>query len=361
MRNARGFAAGVVVAVLGLAGCGAVGSDSAGAPDSVEMTRGHAEPVPVDADGDSEAGTYDEAGGYAEDADGGQVPSQTAGDVAAREVVTTAEVSIVVADPAESANEVVDLTEAAGGRVDQRSVRAEQEIDASTAAGADERPAHAWLTLRIPADGLDAFLDELPEVGEVGEINQSAEDVTRTAQDLDARIGALQTSTDRLLEIMAEASDSADLIAAEDALSQRQAELESLQSQRAAISDRVAMSTVHVDLTAQRSPTIESDGFLGGLQTGWHSLISFVSGLLVTAGIVVPWLPVIAIPILVIVWVMRRRRRRRSEPGTPPAAAPLTAAAPSTSTPPTSTPPTAPAQPTPPAEPTSGPDTSDRG
>ncbi|MGC0251882.1 DUF4349 domain-containing protein [Pseudactinotalea sp. Z1748] len=299
MRHAGVIAAATMVAGLGLAGCGSTGSDSGGAPETVEATREYREPAT-----DADAG-YDEAGGYADAADDGHVPSQPSGDISVREVITTAEVSIVVPDPAESANEVVRLAETAGGRVDQRSLHAADND------GDEDYPASAWLTVRIPAADLDDFLDDLDEVGEIRQVSQSSDDVTQVAQDLDARIEALETSTDRLLDIMAEAEDSADLIAAEEALSRRQGELESLRSQRAYLSDQVAMSTVHVDLTAERAPAIESDGFTGGLQTGWHAMISFVSALLVLAGVLAPWLAIVGVPLLALLLVLRRRRRSR--------------------------------------------------
>lgn len=292
MRRTRGIATGVLVAMLALAGCGSAGQ---GGADQADSQREY---------DDSDVVDMDAAPAEAEDAADGQAPAQSGTDVQAREVITTAEVSVVVPDPVEDANEVVHLAETAGGRVDERSVRAEHSSDDERS----DRPASARLTVRIPAADLDAFLTDLEQVGEVGEVSQTSEDVTQAAQDLDARIEALETSTDRLLEIMAEAGDTTDLIAIEEALSQRQAELESLRSQRTYLSDQVAMSTVHISLTAEHDPVIEASGFTGGLQTGWHALITFVSALLSMSGMLLPWLVVLGIPAAVIVWGVRRRR-----------------------------------------------------
>ncbi|HLS13359.1 MAG TPA: DUF4349 domain-containing protein [Beutenbergiaceae bacterium] len=221
-----------------------------------------------------------------------------------REVITTARATIVVADPAQSVTEIAEVAENAGGRVDERSVSTPNEQSSNSHAS-------ARMTVRVPAEELDGILVSLEDLGEVRELSQEAEDVTQEAQDLDARIEALETSTERLTQIMADADDSADLIAAEDALSERQAQLESLQAQRAHLSDQVAMSTLHLQLRADAEPTIEAGGFLGGLQSGWHALVSFTSGLLVAAGAVLPWLVVLAIPGTALVLALRRRRRRR--------------------------------------------------
>lgn len=248
----------------------------------------------------------------AEGVDAGTDAAGTAVDVEAdREVITTARATIVVADPGQSVTEVAEVAENAGGRVDERSVSTPDEQSSNSHAS-------ARMTVRVPAEELDALLVSLEDLGEVRELSQQAEDVTQAAQDLDARIEALETSTERLNQIMADADDSADLIAAESALSERQAQLESLQAQRTHLSDQVAMSTLHLELRAEAEPTIEAGGFLGGLQSGWHALVSFTSGLLVAAGAALPWLVVLAIPGTALVLALRRRRRRRAQ-ATPPA------------------------------------------
>ncbi|MBZ2198813.1 DUF4349 domain-containing protein [Occultella gossypii] len=251
--------------------------------------------------------------------DGGSVAEPEAADRdisgdTQRQIITTGSATVVVEDPAEAADRVALLAETAGGRVDQRSERA---------AGSDgpDSLGSAHLTIRVPADEVNALIDELDELGEVHDLSQSAQDVTQVAVDLDARILALQASTDRLLQIMADAADSGDLIAAESALSERQAELESLQAERAYLADQVSMSTLDVNLEAHYEPTIETGGFLGGLETGWRALVTFASGLLVFLGVLAPWLLVVGVPVAAIVWVTRRRRRRASAP-TPGTSAP---------------------------------------
>ncbi|WP_163543920.1 DUF4349 domain-containing protein [Occultella kanbiaonis] len=268
--------------------------------------------------GSGSEGAGDDAG-HLSGGDGGSVAEQEAADRdisgdTQRQIITTGSATVVVEDPAEAADRVALLAETAGGRVDQRSERA---------AGSDgpDSLGSAHLTIRVPADEVNALIDELDEFGEVHDLNQSAQDVTQVAVDLDARILALQASTDRLLQIMADAADSGDLLAAESALSERQAELESLQAERAYLADQVSMSTLDVNLEAQYEPTIETGGFLGGLETGWRALVTFASGLLVFLGVIAPWLLVVGVPVAAIVWVTRRRRRRASAttptPGSP--------------------------------------------
>lgn len=227
-----------------------------------------------------------------------------------RQVIITASATLRVGDPAAAADAVASLAEAAGGRVEGR----------EEYAGGEDDPGWATLTLRIPADDLSTALADLDGVGTVVSVSQSEEDVTGTVVDLDARIESLQTSTDRLLEIMADADDTTDLLAVEKQVSERQAELESLQSQRDALGDQVAMATLTVSLETQPVTIVEArGGFLGGLESGWNALVAFVGGLLVALGALLPWAIALGIPAVIVVMLLRRRRRP-DEPVTTPIA-----------------------------------------
>ncbi|MCK6209758.1 DUF4349 domain-containing protein [Georgenia sp. EYE_87] len=280
MRRLRWFLA-LLCGVLLLAGC------TSGSEDASDESGGGGVPA-QDAGGDGAEGE-----GAGADDGGGED----------RQVVTTADATVVVDDPAAAADEVAALAERAGGRVDQRNGQA------AGAEGTDSRPS-AWLTVRIPADQLSTVLDQLEAVGEVRQLSQDSTDVTSTTRDLDARITALRTSVDRLLGIMADADDSTALIAAESAISERQAELESLQSERAHLADQVAMSTLRVELVARDDPVVvNAGGFVGGLRTGWDALVTALDGLLVGLGVLLPWLVVIGVPAAAVLWFARRRRR----------------------------------------------------
>jgi len=202
----------------------------------------------------------------------------------------------------------------------------------------------ARLTLRIPASALTATLDAFGKLGTVENISLTATDVTGTAQDLDARIDAMKISVQRLEDLLRKATTSADLVAAESALNDRQMQLESMQAQRALLADQVSMATIRLGLFAQGdAPKKTPHGFWGGLVTGWNSLVTAVSGALVVLGVLLPWLAFFAV-LGAIVWAVVRfvRQRRPAREKVP--------AAPSLAHPPLSMPP--PPRPTaPPAPP----------
>lgn len=220
-----------------------------------------------------------------------------------RSVITTGWLTMTVDDPVDTAAEVASIVDRADGRIDSR----------SETPGTDTQPARATLVVRIPADDFEAVLADLRELGEVDSVQLDASDVTQQREDLDARIGALQASVDRLLALLAEATTTADLIAIESELSSRQAELDSLVAQRDSLADQVDFSTLTVELLSEGiAPDAGPDDFWSGLVTGWEALVSFLAGLLVVAGVLLPWiglLLVIAAIITAIVILATRSRR----------------------------------------------------
>ncbi len=210
-----------------------------------------------------------------------------------RDIVTTGSLQMVVTAPAQAADRLVSAVTDAGGRVDSRSERS-----GSSSPTVD-------LVVRIPADKLDGVVSDAKKLGAVDSMSINHTDVTSQRVDLDARIEALQTSVNRLLQLMGRAGNVADLLAAESSLTQRQAELDSLRAQRAALGDQVAYATINVHIAAE--PTVTHGGFLGALEHGWQSLLSAVHSVVVAVGFLIPWIPVLAVPALVTFLVLRRK------------------------------------------------------
>ena len=221
-----------------------------------------------------------------------------------RQVVTTATASVAVADPADGAQRLSELVESAGGRVDQRTEQAPSGTDGVEGAAAD-------LVLRVPADQLTGLLAALEDLGDVESVSVSRSDVTADAVDLDARISALQTSVARLQTLMDDAATTEALLAAEKALSDRQEQLESLQSQRALLADQVELSTLSVHLEPFGvAPAGGPKSFLAGLGTGWRALVAALHAAAIGLGVLLPWLTLAGLVTAAVLVAIRLARRR---------------------------------------------------
>lgn len=256
------------------------------------------------------------------EAAGAPMPQDAPGQppTAKRDVVKTASMSISVAQPAEAADKAAVIVENAKGRVDSR----------TEDAGSGTGRARSTVVLRVPAAKLDETLRELKTLGTVEQVQVSADDVTAQRVDLDARIKALQTSVDRLLGIMRDAKDPDALIKAESALSERQADLDSLRAQRQALGDQIDYSTVDVTFIAQDiggpAPT-EYRGFFGQIERGWDTLVSVAGNLVLLFALVLPWLAVLAVA-GAIIYVIVRVTKTRQSPAPPPQPQPVPVGAP---------------------------------
>ncbi|MFW3171138.1 DUF4349 domain-containing protein [Geodermatophilus sp. CPCC 206100] len=239
-------------------------------------------------------------------------PGETDPD-ADRQVVTTASATLAVEDPAAGAQRVSELVESVGGRVDERSEQAGSGEGGGEGAAAD-------LVVRVPAAELTGVLADLEDLGDVASVSVSRSDVTTTAVDLDARISALQTSVARLQALMDGAGTTEALLSAEKALSDRQQQLESLQSQRALLADQVELSTLRVHLAPVGvAPAGGPEGFSDGLGTGWRALVSTLGAAVVVLGVVLPWVALaVLVAAAVLVPLRLSRRRAAVDPPVPP-------------------------------------------
>lgn len=216
-----------------------------------------------------------------------------------RQVITTGYVTITAEEPLKAATEAVRIVESIGGRIDGRTEYAPVDGDKGS----------ATLILRLPADELTATLDKLKALGEVEEVSLNSNDVTMETQDLDARIKALSASVDRLINLLATATDTEVLIQLETAISDRQGQLESLESQRRYLADQVSLSTVTLNLISEAdAPVDQPDTFLSGLAAGWDAFVGFFAGLLVVLGVLLPWIAFAGIiAVALILWIRRRK------------------------------------------------------
>ncbi|WP_221583612.1 DUF4349 domain-containing protein [Microbacterium sp. G2-8] len=256
--------------------------------------------------------------GFAEDmgaAEGVATDDDAGGDLAApeeeallgdRDIIRTGHARLVVDDVVAASGELEDLAKEHDGYVEAMGTsRGEGDEDVATEASS------GWATLRVPAGDLDAVRDALTEIGEVANIEMSQVDVTAQTIDLEARIEANQASVDRLLDLMGQSGSVGELIEAESALAERQAELESLERQLEDLEDQVGMSTLDIQLT--KAPSVEQadpNGFVDGLTAGWNGLVAALSGAIVIIGALIPWLGALGIGALIVWGIVRLRRRR---------------------------------------------------
>lgn len=171
----------------------------------------------------------------------------------------------------------------------------------------------ATITYRVPAERFRRALQDLGDLGRLQHQDVQGDDVTAAVADLDSRVTTLRTSVARLQGFLAEATDVNQVAGLEGELTRREAELASVEAQRRALADQVALSTITVSFDAARSDPapVEDDRtlptFLGGLEVGWDAAVAAGAVALAGLGVLLPFLPLLLVAVLVLRW--RRRRQ----------------------------------------------------
>lgn len=239
-----------------------------------------------------------------------------------RQIIYTADIT-VRAKNIKSAVSAVETIGHTGNRV----VFAEQvQLAPQTSPGQDGGVASATVTLKVPPDDLTSVLNQISALGtELGR-NQHADDVTSQVVDVGARLQAAQDSLNRLEQLFQHAGSVADLTNVEAQIAQREADLDSLESQQRNLSAQVAMATVTANLVATPPPAPAAPpapkkahvfGFLRGLRGGWHAFTAVVTGLATALGALLPFLGALAV-LAAIGFVVWRRAARPRNTGQPP-------------------------------------------
>ncbi|MBP2475978.1 hypothetical protein JOF53_004850 [Crossiella equi] len=270
-----------------LAGCSGNGRETAAVA-----------PAGPNAASDRNTQSYGGGGAAEKQAAPPEQPKTEAQPTDARQLIRTARVELRVEDVAEALRKAQEQARAAGGFASDENTREQR----------------ASLTLRVPADKLDAVLDGLGGLGKVEVREQRSQDVTDQLVDTKSRLDSARASVDRVRALLDRAGTVGEVVQVEGELTKRQAELESLQRRLESMSRQVAMATVTVQLVRTDQAVAPSGGSLkSAFDAGWRAFLAVLNGILMALAAALPFLVLFgAVGALVVVLV---RRRKTARPG----------------------------------------------
>ncbi len=214
-----------------------------------------------------------------------------------REIVYTGSMTLRVDDAEATSAEAARIAGEAGGFVSAQDAELQGVQEITT-------------TVRVPADRFTEVADEISELGTVVARQVDSDDVTDQVVDLEGRLENARASADRLRELLAEANDVNHVVAIEDRLAQREADIELIAGELEVLEDQVALATLEVTLTERASPTVNDDlpGPVEALRAGAVALVNVLLVLLAVVAFLLPFTP-----FAVGGWWLWRRHRRRRE------------------------------------------------
>lgn len=175
----------------------------------------------------------------------------------------------------------------------------------------------ASLTVRIPAQRVDEFTEEMSGIANVVSTSLSREDITLSYVATESRVKALQTEEARLLELMEQAETMADLLEIESRLTDVRYELENRASQLRLYDNQVDYATIYLSIdevqeyTPVEEPTVWeriSGGFISSVKGVGNGLLDLLVWVLAKS----PYLVILGGVTAGVVVLIRKRKTRRA-------------------------------------------------
>ena len=154
-----------------------------------------------------------------------------------RVIVRTVDMGIIVADVPQAADDILSSARGLGG----------WQVTSDRS-----RTHRASVSVRVPAETLDEFVDAIRDMAEGVEYEtSSSRDVTDEYVDNQARLNGLRATEERLLEFLAQAAEVEDALKVQAELTRIQLEIESIQGRLRFLSQTSAYSLVNLSLTTK--------------------------------------------------------------------------------------------------------------
>ena len=210
-------------------------------------------------------------------------------------------------------DQVFAQAEALGGYVEDQNIH-------NGTAYASHRYRSASLTVRIPAQSVDNFTEQVEKTANLVSSSRNLEDITLQYVDTETRLKALEVEEARLLELMEQAETMSDLLEIEGRLTEVRYEKERITSQLRTYDNQVNFATVYLDIeevleyTPVEEPTVWeriSGGFVDSLRGVGQGFADLLIWLIVMS----PYLVIWALVILAAVFIIRKciRRKKKSK------------------------------------------------
>ena len=221
-----------------------------------------------------------------------------------RKIVKTASVSIKTKNYDKLMSDIKKKLEEYNGYVEQSQ---EYNYDSNSNRNAN-------MDVKVPADKLEKFIEELSLIGTITSKSVSSEDITDSYIDVESRIKALETEEKTLLGILEKAEKLADVIDLQERLSQVRADLEAMKSKKQSYDGMVAYSGVSLDINEVERVVEGGDSFFGEvkekLMNNIYSLADFSRELAVNLIASLPYILIAGVGFILVIVIVKKIRKR---------------------------------------------------
>lgn len=174
---------------------------------------------------------------------------------------------------------------------------------------------YANLTIRIPKDKLDAYLEAAQKVGRVSSYTESQEDVSERYTDTETRLVSQKAKMERLQQLLQQATTVKDILEIENQIADTQYQLDSLTGALRGMDSKVDYSTVRLTLQEEVPTASPTELTLGerirlAMTDAWDAIQAFLADFVVLLVVALPYVVVLVVFILIIRFVIKRRKNK---------------------------------------------------
>lgn len=225
-----------------------------------------------------------------------------------RAIIRTGTVSLTVDSYETASDRIASLARDRGGYV------------ATTQRATNGEANRTWtsgrVVIRVPSESFTESFEAIQTYGEVEESAADTQDVTEQLVDIEARLETLRAERDRLRELYDEANDTETVLRVSEELSDVQTEIERLTARKRTLKNRVAYSTITVELrerppetpTPMEPPGYAETGLGEAFLASVDGVVTTVKAVAVTVAYALPYLLAFGLPLGAVGFVALRRR-----------------------------------------------------
>lgn len=173
---------------------------------------------------------------------------------------------------------------------------------------------NANMEVKIPADKLENFIEELASIGTITSKTIASDDITDSYIDVESRIKALETEEETLLGILKKAESLTDVIELQKRLSEVRADLEAMKAQKQSYDGMVSYSGVTLDINEVERVVEGDDTFFGEvkekLMNNLYDLGDFFRDFAINLIASLPYIAIIGVVAAIVIVIIKKVRKR---------------------------------------------------
>lgn len=188
-------------------------------------------------------------------------------------------------------------------------------IEYSNVSAASAAKRYASITARIPSDKLDAFLEQIQQYGQLGNMTQSQEDVSEKYLDVDTRLKTQTAKIERLQDLLSRATTVSDILNIENEIASTQYQIDRLTGSLRGMDSKVIYSTVSIELYEETLPKLPEkpslwDRITHAVSDTLEMVRSLLGDAVVFLAAILPYLIALIVLIVIVRLIVKRRKNK---------------------------------------------------